>query len=233
MNTLLNNLTKNINIELTDSQIELFDGLYNRLVSENKKYNLTAITEKEKVALLHFYDSLTAVSLIKKDAMLCDIGSGGGFPALPLKIARPDINLTMIDSVTKKVNYLNTTCELFHLENAKALHTRIEDLAKTSARESFDVVTSRAVAKLPTLLEYALPLVKVGGFFIAYKTGDQEELDISQKALSVLGGKIKEVKNFTLENNDYTRSLIVVEKIIPTPISYPRGKNLERSNPIL
>lgn len=209
-----------------------FDFLFNRLISENQKYNLTTITEIDDVYLLHFLDSITSIPFIKENANLCDIGSGCGFPALPLKIVRDDITLTMIDSVNKKVNYLNDTISLLKFSNAVAIHSRIEDFANSKNRENFDVVTSRAVAKLPTLLEYALPLVKIGGIFIAYKGDFKEELELSKNALNILGGKLVNTVNIPLSNN-INHSLLIFEKVKNTPSLYPRGKNKERTNPIL
>ncbi|MEG1805115.1 MAG: 16S rRNA (guanine(527)-N(7))-methyltransferase RsmG [Clostridia bacterium] len=193
---------------------------------------LTAITSRDDVFLLHFFDSVTSHFLIPENASLCDVGSGGGFPALPLKLVRPDINLTMIDSVNKKVNYLNETCALLNLSNAVAIHTRVEDFCKNGHREEFDVVTSRAVAKLPTLLEYCLPLVKVGGIFIAYKTDVAEELELSKNALSILGGSIEKVHDISIEGKSLLRTLVVFRKISNSPKFYPRGKNLERLSPL-
>lgn len=226
-----NNLLNNIDLNLTDSTLNMFDLLYHRLIEENEKYNLTSITDELNVYLLHFYDSVTAHFLIPQNATLCDVGSGGGFPAIPLKIVRPDIDLTMIDSVNKKVKYLNETCTLFNFQNAVAIHSRIEDFCATN-RETFDVVTSRAVAKLPTLLEYCLPLVKVGGIFIAYKTELENELDSAKKALSVLGGQVEKICDVSLKEQGITRNLLVVKKIKNTPKQYPRGKNQERLSPL-
>ncbi|MEG2002916.1 MAG: 16S rRNA (guanine(527)-N(7))-methyltransferase RsmG [Clostridia bacterium] len=226
------NLTKNIGLNLDNDTLNKFEQLFDRLNSENQKYNLTTITSREDVFLLHFFDSVTSHFLIPENATLCDVGSGGGFPALPLKLVRPDINLTMIDSVNKKVNYLNETCALLNLSNAVAIHTRVEDFCKNGHREEFDVVTSRAVAKLPTLLEYCLPLVKVGGIFIAYKTDVAEELELSKNALSILGGSIEKVHDISIEGKSLLRTLVVFRKISNSPKIYPRGKNLERLSPL-
>ncbi|MEG2116401.1 MAG: 16S rRNA (guanine(527)-N(7))-methyltransferase RsmG [Clostridia bacterium] len=226
------NLTKNIGLNLDNDTLNKFEQLFDRLNSENQKYNLTTITSREDVFLLHFFDSVTSHFLIPENATLCDVGSGGGFPALPLKLVRPDINLTMIDSVNKKVNYLNETCALLNLSNAVAIHTRVEDFCKNGHREEFDVVTSRAVAKLPTLLEYCLPLVKVGGIFIAYKTDVAEELELSKNALSILGGSIEKIHDISIEGKSLLRTLVVFRKISNSPKIYPRGKNLERLSPL-
>lgn len=226
------NLTKNVGLNVSDEALSKFETLYEHLISENEKFNLTTITEKNDVFLLHFYDSVTAAFLLPQSASVCDVGSGGGFPAIPLKIVRPDINLTMLDSVNKKVKYLTETCTLLNLSDASAHHVRVEDFCKTSARESFDVVTCRAVAKLPTLLEYCLPLVKIGGILIAYKTEVSEEIVNSSRALELLGGKVEEIKQFSIDGKDLTRTLVIIRKVSKTPLAYPRGKNLERLSPL-
>lgn len=223
---------KNFSLDVSKETLSKFESLYEMLIEENKKYNLTAITEKDKVYLLHFLDSLSASPFIPENSSLCDVGSGGGFPAIPLKLLRDDLSVTMTDSVTKKVNWLNTVCSHFSLQNCRAIHTRIEDFSRSTARESFDVVTARAVAKLNTLCEYCLPLVKIGGIFIAYKSFSEEELKEASNAIKILGGKLKSVENVSI-SDDYTRTLIIIEKISQTPTKYPRGKNKERTNPIV
>lgn len=221
-----------LGINLSESQLESFENLYNFLISENEKYNLTTITEKEQVYFLHFLDSLVGINYIPKNSNVLDVGSGGGFPALPLKIARDDINLTMVDSVTKKVNYLNSAISLLKLYNAIALHTRIEDLAKTEIRGSYDVVTARAVARLNTLCEYCLPLVKLNGIFIAYKSFSDEEVKEADNAIKILGGELLETVTIDILP-EHRRTLIIIKKVSETPKKYPRGKNKERTNPII
>ena len=233
MNNYFIEKTKEMGLDLDNKQIADFDFLFNRLVEENKKYNLTSITDEINVTKLHFLDSLPSVKYIKENAHVCDVGSGGGFPALPIKIARPDISMTMIDSVNKKIRYLNDTATLMNMENTVAVHTRVEDIANGKLRETFDVVLSRAVAKLPTLLEYCLPLVKIGGVFIAYKTDVTEELEIAKKALFLLGGKLTEVVDVADAEEDVKRTLVIVTKVSNTPKQYPRGLNKERTDPIL
>lgn len=221
-----------LGINLSESQLESFENLYNFLITENEKYNLTTIIEKEQVYFLHFLDSLVGINYIPKNSNVLDVGSGGGFPALPLKIARDDINLTMVDSVTKKVNYLNSAISLLKLDNAIALHTRIEDLAKTEKRGSYDVVTARAVARLNTLCEYCLPLVKINGLFIAYKSFSDEEVKEAANAIKILGGDLLETVSVDILP-DHRRTLIIIKKVYETPKKYPRGKNKERTNPII
>lgn len=218
-------LEKYENYEQAQSQ---FSRYYSLLVEWNEKFNLTAITNESEVWSKHFADSLSGESLIKKDATVLDIGSGAGFPGIPLKIVRGDINLTMLDSVNKKVTFLNEVVRQLGLENAKAIHSRIEDLDK---KVKYDVVVSRAVASLPTLCEYALPFVKEGGIFIAYKSEKtDEEIATAKNALSVLGGEIVEVKD--VSTGEFNRKLIVIKKVKPTPPKYPRGKNLPRVKPL-
>ncbi len=219
-------------IELSEKMLQNFETLYNFLVSENEKYNLTTITDKEKVYFLHFLDSLAGCSYIPKSANVLDVGSGGGFPALPLKIVRDDITLTMVDSVAKKVNYLNAASNVLSLDNAVAIHSRIEDLARTEKRENYDVVTARAVARLNTLCEYCLPLVKIGGVFIAYKSYSDEELKEAENAIRILGGKLEKIVSVDILP-DLTRTLLIIRKVSSTPVKYPRGKNKERTAPIM
>ena len=205
-----------------------FDCYYELLVFWNERFNLTAITEKDEVEVKHFIDSLSSVDLISENASLLDIGSGAGFPSLPLKIVRPDITLTMVDSVNKKVGFLNEVVKRLNLEGAIAIHSRAEDLDKD---KKYDFVVSRAVASLSTLLEYCLPFVKEGGYLIAYKSEKtDEEILESKNALTILGGTIDKVVDKS--HNGLNRKLIVVKKIAPTPKKYPRGKNLPRVKPL-
>ena len=191
-----------------------------------EKCNLTAITEDNEIELKHFIDSLAAEKFIPKNASVLDVGSGAGFPGLPLKIVRDDISLTMLDSVNKKVEFLKSTINKLSLTNAQAIHSRVEDLPKD---KKYDIVVSRAVANLSTLLEYTLPFVKVGGTFIAYKSGEiEEELKAASNALSVLGGRILSVEEINLFESDIKRTLILIKKVKETDKKYPRGKNLPR-----
>lgn len=204
-------------------------NLYSSLLLEwNEKFNLTAITDKEEIKEKHFIDSLSALPYIDKGCSLLDIGSGAGFPGIPLKIIREDLSVTLLDSVNKKVIFLCEVIKSLELKNIKAIHSRVEDLKK---EEKFDVVVSRAVAELRTLSEYALPFVKVGGLFISYKSEKtDEEIKNAKNALSILGGKIIEVVEVSRNGNN--RKLIIIKKISETPIKYPRGKNLPRVKPL-
>lgn len=199
------------------------------LLEVNAHTNLTAITDPREIETKHFKDSLTVLSYIKEKDKVLDIGAGAGFPGLPLRIEK-DFDLTLIDSVNKKVVFMNEVIEKLGLKNTRAIHTRAEDYAKEK-RESFDVVVSRAVANMATLSEYALPFLKVGGLFIALKGPKaEEELEAGKNAIKILGGRVKEIKAFDLDGNE--RVNIVIEKVKKTNKKYPRGKNLPKKEPL-
>ncbi len=211
---------------------DTFEIYYENLVSYNEKVNLTAITEKVDVFTKHFLDSILPIDEIGYGASVVDVGTGAGFPSLPIKIVRPDIKLTMVDSLNKRVTFLNNLTSLMSVES-EIIHARVEDFAKTK-RESYDVAVARAVAKLNTLLEYLLPLVRVGGIVLAYKgSSAEDELKESKNALSTLGGKYIKTLHFKLPNSAGTRNVLVFKKIKPTPTNFPRGKNLPKTNPII
>ncbi len=225
-----------------------FDLYYSLLAEWNEKFNLTAITDRESVFARHFCDSISAAGYLPQNASVCDIGSGAGFPGLPLKIVRPDINITLIDSVNKKVGFLNEVIARLGLKNAAAFHVRAEDAASPDKyRGKFNVTLSRAVAPLPVLCEYALPLTKPGGVFIAYKasSGEKEETASAQNALKILGGRLKQTAPYTLTapvkagadgsptgTEDIALSLIIIEKTAECPLKYPRGGNKPRLQPL-
>ncbi len=217
---------------LKDSQKHSFSLFYDFLIEENKKYNLTAITDEKEVMVKHFIDSCLSLSYLKPGDSLIDIGSGAGFPAIPLKIMLPNIHLTLVDSLRKRVSFLHQLSEKLLLSDLECVHARGEDLAQNSKyREVYDVCVARAVAKLNVLCEYCLPFVKLGGLFIAYKSQDaQEELLFSQNAIQLLGGEVKEVKEIDLEGNK--RVLIVIQKTKKTPQKYPRLGNKPRIQPL-
>jgi len=209
-----------------------FDIYYQELISYNEKVNLTAITEVNEVFTKHFLDSIISVDAIPINSNVVDIGTGAGFPSLPIKIVRPDINLTMVDSLNKRINFLNLVCDKLNIKSNN-IHSRAEDFAKNN-REKFDIAVARAVAKLNTLLEYLLPLVKVGGFVIAYKGSNfQEELNEAQNALNMLGGKLLETIKLNLPNEQGERCLLIIEKVKPTDKKYPRGGNQPKLKPIV
>lgn len=221
------------NIELTDSQIESFEKYYNLLIEWNEKFNLTAITDEDEVIEKHFVDSVLPYEILPQNSKIIDIGAGAGFPSIPLKIVRPDLNFLLIDSVNKKITFINEVISNLNMSGIIALHSRIEDLAVNPAyRETFDICISRAVARLNTLAEYSLPFVKLGGKMIAYKSKQiDDEMFEARKAIKLLGGEIKEVSINNLENGD--RNVLVIEKETPTPEKFPRPKNLPRTKPIV
>lgn len=206
-----------------------FDRYAEMLTERNEKVNLTAITDPDEIRVKHFTDSLAAIDLIKSGATVLDIGSGAGFPGIPLKIARDDISVTLLDSVNKKVAFMNDVIADLGLKNIEAVHARIEDFPH---KGEFDVAVSRAVAELTTLAEYALPFVKVGGTFVAYKSEKAEaEAAAAGNTVALLGGRLREIREVNVAPG-LTRKLIVVDKIDPTPLKYPRGKNLPRLKPL-
>ena len=199
------------------------------LIEVNSHTNLTSITDPEEIKIKHFEDSLSVLSYIKEGNKVLDIGAGAGFPGIPLRIEK-NFDLTLVDSVNKKVNFMNEVIDKLDLSNARAIHIRAEDFAKEN-RESFDVVVSRAVANMATLSELCLPFLKVGGIFIALKgPRADEELEAAQNAIKILGGQVKEIERFKIDDND--RVNIIVEKIHPTKKKYPRGKNQAKKNPL-
>lgn len=221
--------TQNI-LRLLDDNADRFEKYYRLLVEWNEKINLTAITDRAEVQVKHFEDSLYGLEFIPQNASVCDVGTGAGFPGVPLKIARDDLKLTLVDSLNKRVNFLQNVSDALSL-SVDCLHLRAEDAGQGRLRECFDVITARAVAKLNTLCEYCLPLVKVGGRFLAYKAAADDEIAQSQNAVQILGGKVEEVKKFCLSNGD-SRTIVVIKKVKPTPPKYPRGKGKEKSMPL-
>ncbi len=209
-----------------------FDSYFNELIEGNKVANLTAITEKLDVEVKHFLDSVLPIEEIKKGASVVDVGTGAGFPGLPIKIVRPDIKLSLVDSLNKRVAFLNNLVKNLGLKDVEIFHLRAEEFC-AQFRETFDVAVARAVAKTNTLLEYLLPLVKVGGIVLAYKgSGYSEELIEAQNALAVLGGKIEKVLTFALPHDFGERNIIVIKKVKPTPAKYPRPQNKPKLDPI-
>ena len=206
-----------------------FDRYFELLVEWNDKFNLTAITDREGVFVKHFKDSLLGERFVKENAKVLDIGAGAGFPSLPIKIVRPDIDLTLVDSVGKKVTVLSEVIGALNLKSAKALHLRAEDIKE---REFYDCVLSRAVANLSTLAEYCLPFVKKGGYFVAYKSSDcAEEIAGAENAIKILGGKVESVERLPLDEQT-ERCFVIIKKVEITPKKYPRGKNLPRKTPL-
>ena len=219
----------------TIKQNPKFEIYFNELISYNQHVNLTAITDRGEVFIKHFLDSVLPIDEIKPNASVVDVGSGAGFPGLPIKILRDDIKLTLIDSLNKRITFLNELTKKLNLKDVNLIHARAEECGKL--KQTFDVAVARAVAKLNTLLEYLLPLVKVGGIVLAYK-GDNylAELNESKRAIEVLGGQHIKTLNFVLLNEQNNpigeRNIIVIKKIKPTPQIYPRGQNKPKLQPI-
>ena len=225
---------KKIDVILDEEQIQKFYKYMELLLEWNEKINLTAIVEPRDVILKHFVDSLTICKELQKNKTLADIGTGAGFPGIPVKILRPDLDITLIDSLNKRVNFLTMVIEALKLEKIIALHGRIEDFGKNKKyREKFDYVTSRAVANLSTLSEYMIPLVKIGGKCICMKGSNIEEvLKNAEKAIKTLGGKIEKVDTFLLPDTDMGRNIILIKKEKATPNKYPRKAGTPAKEPI-
>ena len=214
---------KKLGIELTSQQLEKLNQFYELLISWNQKMNLTRITEKEDVYLKHFYDSLTISKVIdlNQDLTLCDVGSGAGFPGIVLKICFPNLKIILLDSLQKRVNYLNEIIKELNLKDIEAIHTRAEDYAKRN-REKFDIVTARAVANLKMLSELCIPMVKVNGLFIAMKANIEEEIENSTEILKKLDSKIEKIETFYLPIENSIRNIILIQKQKSTNTLYPR-----------
>lgn len=225
-----------LNISLTEEQINQFIRYYELLVEWNEFMNLTAITDYDEVMQKHFVDSLSLIKVfdVSKKVSVIDVGTGAGFPGLALKIAYPNLQITLLDSLNKRIQFLNEViCEL-GLEGIEAVHGRAEDFAKPGKfRESFDLAVSRAVANLTTLSEYCLPFVKIGGSFISYKSEKvNEEMEDAKKAIAILGGKVERSDEFKLPESDIYRNLVTIKKTKETPKKYPRKAGLPSKEPL-
>ena len=224
---------KKLNIELTEQQLEQLNTYYELLIEYNKVMNLTGITEKQEVYLKHFYDSLTIEKVIEleKEETLCDIGTGAGFPGLVLKIVFPNLKVTLVDSLNKRIEFLKTVIEKLKLTNIEAIHARIEEYGKTT-RENYDIVTSRAVAPLNILLEYAIKKKKKDKYFISYKGNISEEINQSTNALKQLESTIEEIKEFKLPIEQSNRTLIKIKKQNKTNKKFPRPNKDIKNKPL-
>ena len=225
-----------LGVELSDKQLDQFRQYYEMLVEKNKVMNLTAITEWEEVIDKHFIDSISLVKAcdLSDEKYILDLGCGAGFPGIPLKIAFPNLKIVLLDSLNKRILFLQEVIEALGLEKVEALHGRAEDYARKSEyREQFDYCVSRAVANLTTLSEYCIPYVKEGGSFISYKSGKvKEEVKEVKKALSILGGKMDEMVTFELPETDMERIFVKIKKEKKTPKKYPRKAGLPGKEPL-
>jgi 16S rRNA (guanine527-N7)-methyltransferase len=223
-------------IVLSSHQLEQFEQYYETLVEWNEKMNLTAITDKQEVYLKHFYDSITAAFYFDftKSLSICDVGAGAGFPSIPIKICFPHLKITIVDSLQKRIGFLDHLTKVLQLDHVSLYHDRAETFGrKPEMREGFDIVTARAVARLSVLSELCLPLVKIGGTFIAMKAAAiQEEYEHGKKAIEVLGGKVIDIKNFRLPNEGSERNIMLIQKVRSTPKKYPRKPGTPNKTPI-
>ena len=224
------NVYEKIVFEEKREEFEKFRAL---LLEYNEKYNLTSITEEKDIYYKHFLDSVIGERFFKEGARVCEIGSGAGFPSIPLKILRPDLKLDLFESVGKKCAFLQAVVDNFQFKDVHIYNIRAEEGAKSvDFREKYDHATARAVARMNTLSEYCLPFVKVGGSFIAYKSGDTTEIDEAKNAYKILGARLKGIETYALPENYGERSIAVIEKIKTTPMKYPRGQGKERKQPL-
>ena len=216
-----------------EEYLKKFEKFREILTDYNKKCNLTAIVEEKEVYIKHFSDSIIPEELFPLNSNVIEIGSGGGFPSIPLKIVRPDLKFTLVESTGKKCTYLEETVKELGLEGVKVLNIRAEEGGRMqNLREKFDIAEARAVAALNTLCEYCMPFVKVGGLFIAYKGSDEKEIEQSKNAIEILGGAIEKVYSYSLPEDSGKRNAVVIKKIRKTPEKYPRGRGLERKKPL-
>lgn len=224
-------------IILSEKQLKQFEIYFHTLVEWNEKMNLTAITEQSEVYLKHFYDSITAgfyFNPFQSPATVCDVGAGAGFPSIPLKIVFPQLKVTIVDSLKKRIHFLEHLAKELELEEVNFVHDRAESFGQNKDyRESFDIVTARAVARLSVLSELCLPLVKVGGSFVAMKASSaKEEVEIGQKAISLLGGVVADSHSFVLPIEDSERNILIISKEKQTPKKYPRKPGTPNKEPI-
>lgn len=230
----IRNAFDKLELSLTDKQAEQFLCYYELLIQKNKVMNLTAITEFEDVVLKHFLDSLMICKVHKLEGTLIDVGTGAGFPGIPLKIMYPDLRVVLLDSLNKRIQFLNEVIQELELTGIETIHGRAEDFAKQKIyREQFDLCISRAVANLSSLAEYCIPFVKIGGYFIPYKSGKmQEELNSGKKAVKLFGGELETINEFKLPGTDISRCLLQIRKINATPHKYPRKAGVPTREPI-
>lgn len=227
--------TQKISIKLDKNQIEKFYTYMKILIDWNKKINLTAITDEEDILVKHFVDSLTIQRYLGKASNIIDVGTGAGFPGIPIKILNPDLDVVLVDSLNKRINFLVEVIKELNLDNIDVIHSRAEDLGQNKKyRESFDIVTSRAVANMTVLSEYLLPLVKVNGKCICMKGSEiEKELEDSKYAIKLLGGKIDKIDTLEISNEKIKRNIILINKLKNTPNTYPRKAGIPSKKPII
>ena len=222
-----------IDVILKEEQLEKFYSYMELLKEWNEKMNLTAITQPYEILQKHFIDSLTILPYLESNQKVIDVGTGAGFPGIPIKIANNEISVTLFDSLGKRISFLDEVIQELALSKMDTHHIRAEEAGKSKMfREQFDIAVSRAVAPLATLVEYLLPLVKIGGKCICMKTNKGEEIENSDKAISTLGGEIETIKEFTLPQSDIKRTLIIIKKIEKTPNQYPRKPGTPSKQPL-
>lgn len=230
------NLCDMFHVKLSDGQVDQFNRYYELLVKKNEVMNLTAITDYHEVCLKHFADSISLSQYYDMSSVdsLIDVGTGAGFPGIPLKILFPNLNVTLLDSLNKRLLFLEDVIDELELDNIKTVHSRAEEAGRMkNLRENYDLCVSRAVANLSTLSEYCLPLVKVGGNFISYKAGEvEDEINSAKHAIKKLGGKIKRVEEFSLPDSDISRSFVIIEKVNETSNLYPRKPGTPNKKPL-
>ena len=225
---------KEINIDLSVEQLWKFNRYMELLIEWNEKINLTAITDPEEIILKHFIDSLTIYKYIKEDSKIVDVGTGAGFPGIPLSIVDSSLKITLVDSLNKRLIFLEDVIKELELHNVELVHARAEEFGQNKKyRESFDVATSRAVANLSTLAEYLIPLVKINGKCICMKASEaKQEIEEAKKAINFLGGAIEKIEEFDLPNSDIGRTIIIITKEKGTPNKYPRKPGTPSKEPI-
>lgn len=220
---------KDLNFNIDNKIIEKFKNYSSLLLEWNEKMNLTAVTNPAEISVKHFLDSIAPLSVIdlKKDSKIIDVGTGAGFPGIPIKIIREDLNFTFMDSLNKRINFLKEVSKQINLEKVEFIHSRAEEAGKDkNYREKYDYAVSRAVANLKVLCEYCIPFVKIGGFFISFKQFEVEnEIDEAKAMIGTLGGKIADIKEISIPQSDIKRKIIVIEKIKETPNQFPRNSN--------
>ncbi len=232
INEFIEELNK-LGITITEEKLNLLEKYYNLLIEWNEKINLTAITDKEEVYLKHFYDSLTLIKAhdLTKEISLCDVGTGAGFPGIVLKIVFDNLDITLVDALNKRIIFLNEVIKELNLKNIVAIHARAEDFAKENI-EKFDIVTSRAVAKLNVLNELCIPMLKIDGYFIPMKANIEEELENSKNSIKELNSKLEDVISFNLPKENSNRNIVKIKKTGKTKEKYPRKFDKITKNPL-